>query len=188
MNKIIFCAFVIFISQFLFNINICDSAETSEYEFFFEGIEGEKASTYANYEVEVKKINSTTFSVFGDIKQNVEIGKDMEIEILTFHATERDGKLEPFYIKYPKNGVCVFLKGPYEKYIYPNVEKTSNFPHPDTCPLPIKDYQIKEYIFNAEKYKKYAKPGKWEIELKLYKGPEAVFDMKILAFVEEKKV
>lgn len=85
------------------------------------------------------------------------------------------------------------MKTVYKKYFYDKIKDYSNMPHYETCPLPkvyIKPhlnnicfiwlmsslfapqekYWIKDYPFDADKFKGIAKPGYYRVEVYLLQG------------------
>lgn len=91
-------------------------------------------------------------------------------------------------VSLPKKEFCEFLNTTYRQYMWNSLENTSNFPSPGTCPVKAVSclfkgyfkvifyffpfffinqgkYYLKDYIYNAEKYKSFAKDGGYRIDL-----------------------
>lgn len=51
-----------------------------------------------------------------------------------YRSDTADGQYSE-YMKFPKIGVCAFMKTIYKKYFHASMKDCSNLPSPDTCPL-----------------------------------------------------
>lgn len=75
------------------------------------------------------------FEITADAETFVELNNDIQLEIKTYHTEEEGGEFVETDIKYLRKGVCDFMKGPYKKFLYPQIKEKSNFPHFEKCPL-----------------------------------------------------
>lgn len=111
--------------------------------------------------------------------------KFIQSDITVFRGDEKDKEFSKF-LKFPRVGVCNFMKTIYKKYFYETIKDYSNLPHYDKCPVTKEKYVIKEYPFDASKFKHMAKPGFYRIEAFVINGDEAKAGVHLCGSVEEK--
>lgn len=111
-------------------------AEDKVYDYFYDRMEGLHEGTDGWYKIDmdIKKMDETKFNVKGKVDQLKDLTENLDVEMIMYHATEKDGEMvEKFKLK--KN-ICEFMKGPYNNHIYSKFKDTSNIPDPNVCPVP----------------------------------------------------
>lgn len=87
----------------------------------------------------------------------------MAIELFKLNETNEYESIFAF----PKIGICNFMRTIYKRYFYEQMSEYSNLPHFDTCPVPGGQYEIKQFPFDMETFKRYKQliePGSYRLQ------------------------
>ncbi|XP_055526968.1 uncharacterized protein LOC129719600 [Wyeomyia smithii] len=121
---------------------------------------------YFEYNYTLDKLSEMSFKISGNIRQLVIADNRYEISMKLSRAELSDAADPPAYeelIEVTKP-LCEFLKSIYRMYFYEDLKDISNFPHYDTCPLPVADYWFKDYAFEGESYQAFMSDGRYKLE------------------------
>uniref|UniRef100_A0A182VM56 Uncharacterized protein n=1 Tax=Anopheles merus TaxID=30066 RepID=A0A182VM56_ANOME len=83
--------------------------------------------------------------------------------------------------------LCEWMRTIYKTYFYEELAKVSNFPHYDTCPLPVANYVMENYVLDTEPYSEMMSEGRWKMEMMLMKGDSVCSGISVLNTVKPKE-
>ncbi|XP_058120067.1 uncharacterized protein LOC131284889 [Anopheles ziemanni] len=141
-----------------------------EYEMTIEKLERMNDNgEYFTYNYTYDKLTEMKYSVSANVHQHKELDSSFSVKALMARADLAEGSEFEVMLDLQKP-LCEWMTTIYKTYFYEELEKVSNFPHYDTCPLPPAEYWVKEYVFDYEPYKDMMSEGRWKVEMMLLKG------------------
>uniref|UniRef100_A0AAG5CWF5 Uncharacterized protein n=1 Tax=Anopheles atroparvus TaxID=41427 RepID=A0AAG5CWF5_ANOAO len=146
------------------------AAAEQEYDMHIDKLEKmEGDGEYFTYNYTYEKISEMKYSIGAHVHQHKELDDSYTVKVLMARADLAEGS--EFEVMFDlQKPLCEYMRTIYKTYFYEELEKVSNFPHYDTCPLPVAEYWIKEYVFDSEPYKEMMSEGRWKVEMMLMKG------------------
>ncbi|XP_053698627.1 uncharacterized protein LOC128745574 [Sabethes cyaneus] len=129
-----------------------------------ETIEG--SEKYFEYNYTLDKVSELNFKVSGNIRQLIQMDNKYALSLKLSRAELNDNADPPVYeeVAALSKPLCEFLTTIYRMYFYEKLKEISNFPHYETCPLPVADYWFKDYAFEGENYRAFMRDGRFKLE------------------------
>ncbi|CAG9809416.1 unnamed protein product [Chironomus riparius] len=189
MNKLVIIAFVGLCSTLLIGNGDC-----KELDFhFIKMVKMNESDELFKYDLKsVEKIDQTSFKVNSEIDLFVDLDAEWHFWIQIYRNEDGSENFdEKPLISIPKKEFCEFMKTTYKQYFWESLEKSSNLPPPETCPIKAGNYWIKDYIFDGGKYKSFAKGGGYRVDMFVSQDHEeshiTKMGVQIFGKVEEKE-
>uniref|UniRef100_A0A182N739 Uncharacterized protein n=1 Tax=Anopheles dirus TaxID=7168 RepID=A0A182N739_9DIPT len=145
-----------------------------------------KAGEYFSYNYTYDKISGMKYSMGGHVQQLKELDDSYMVKALVARADLADDS--PYEVMMDiEKPLCEWMRTIYKTYFYEELEKVSNFPHYDTCPLPEAEYVVTDYVFDAEPYSEMMSEGRWKIEMMLTKDGNVCSGIVMVTTVKPKE-
>uniref|UniRef100_A0A182QYE9 Uncharacterized protein n=1 Tax=Anopheles farauti TaxID=69004 RepID=A0A182QYE9_9DIPT len=143
------------------------------------------AGEYFSYNYTYDKIADMKYNMGGHVQQHVQLDDSYMVKALMARSELADGSEYEVMLDIEKP-LCEWMRTIYKTYFYEELEKVSNFPHYDTCPLPVAEYTVTDYVFDAEPYSEMMSEGRWKTEMMLTKDGNVCSGIVMITTVKPK--
>uniref|UniRef100_A0A182T3J7 Uncharacterized protein n=1 Tax=Anopheles maculatus TaxID=74869 RepID=A0A182T3J7_9DIPT len=140
---------------------------------------------YFTYNYTYEKISDMKFSMGAHVQQLKELDDSYTVKALVARAELADGSEYEVMMDLQKT-LCDWMRTIYKTYFYEELAKVSNFPHYDTCPLPVAEYVVENYVFDTEPYSEMMSEGRWKVEMLLTKEEKVCSGIVMMTTVKPK--
>uniref|UniRef100_A0A182TLL2 Uncharacterized protein n=1 Tax=Anopheles melas TaxID=34690 RepID=A0A182TLL2_9DIPT len=141
---------------------------------------------YFTYNYSYEKISEMKFNMGAQVQQLKELDDSYTVKALVARADLADGSEFEVMMDLQKP-LCEWMRTIYKTYFYEELAKVSNFPHYDTCPLPVANYVMENYVLDTEPYSEMMSEGRWKMEMMLMKGDSVCSGISVLNTVKPKE-
>ncbi|XP_035777328.1 uncharacterized protein LOC118458696 [Anopheles albimanus] len=169
----------------VFALLVLNHAVTAEkYEVHLDKLERlDSDGDYFTYNYTFEKVSELKISFSANIHQHKELDDSYTIKAMIARAELAEDSEYEVMIDLRKP-LCDWMRTMYKTYFYDELKPVSNMPPPETCPLPVADYWMKDYVFDAEPYQEMMTEGRWKTEMMLLKGDEVCAGIIMLSTVK----
>ncbi|XP_053671490.1 uncharacterized protein LOC128721734 [Anopheles nili] len=140
---------------------------------------------YFKYNYTYEKISEMKFNIQAQVEQLLELDDSYSVKGLVARANLAEDSEYEVMMNLQKP-LCEWMRTIYKSYFYDELVKVSNFPHYDTCPLPVAEYTVKDYVLDAEPYSDMMSEGRWKVEMMLMKGDDVCSGVILMTTVKPK--
>ncbi|XP_052890902.1 uncharacterized protein LOC128299087 [Anopheles moucheti] len=141
---------------------------------------------YFKYNYSYEKISDMKFSMGAQIQQLKELDDTYTVKALMARADLAEGSEYEVMMDLQKT-LCDWMRTVYKTYFYDELAKVSNFPHYDTCPLPVGEYVVENYVLDTEPYSEMMSEGRWKAEMMLMKDDKICSGIVMMTTVKPKE-
>ncbi|XP_049278557.1 uncharacterized protein LOC125761456 [Anopheles funestus] len=141
---------------------------------------------YFTYNYTYEKISDMKFSMGAQVQQLKELDDTYTVKALMARADLAEGSEYEVMMDLQKS-LCDWMRTIYKAYFYEELAKVSNFPHYDTCPLPVAEYVVENYVLDTEPYSEMMSEGRWKMEMMLMKDGQVCSGMVMMTTVKPKE-
>uniref|UniRef100_A0A182PSN8 Uncharacterized protein n=1 Tax=Anopheles epiroticus TaxID=199890 RepID=A0A182PSN8_9DIPT len=145
-----------------------------------------EAGEYFTYNYTYEKISDMKFNMGAHVQQLKELDDSFTVKALMARADLADGSEYEVMMDLQKP-LCEWMRTIYKAYFYEELAKVSNFPHYDTCPLPVAEYVMENYVLDTEPYSEMMSEGRWKMEMMLMKGDSVCSGILMMNTVKPKE-
>ncbi|ETN62535.1 hypothetical protein AND_005772 [Anopheles darlingi] len=152
---------------------LSNGATAQKYEVHLDKLERlDSDGDYFTYNYTFEKVSEMKMSFSANIQQHKELDDSYTVKAMMARA-ELAEESEYEVMLDLRKPLCDWMRTIYKTYFYDELKAVSNMPTPETCPLPVAEYWMKDYVFDVEPYQEMMTEGRWKTEMMLMKGEKA---------------